>query len=185
MTSGNDNNSAAPFDLQILSQIAKMPGGESFLYNNLCGRVGIVLSKAHVWEGLKFSLLPASAGKTCLFTANLVSHTHGPSPWMPGEVNLFLDGKKLSISRKEIMLINPNKNLLNLSFVFTGIMPYERNFYKTVTVLKGGKYKNQMSKKVDFLVTNQPAATGKYSKALEYGVPIITESKFMALARKI
>jgi DNA ligase (NAD+) len=43
----------------------------------------------------------------------------------------------------------------------------------------GAKVANSVSKKTDYLVTNEASCSSKYKKAVELGIPIITEEEFL------
>lgn len=45
----------------------------------------------------------------------------------------------------------------------------------------GAKAVGSVSKKTDYLITNEPSVSSKYKKAVELGVPIITESEFLSM----
>jgi DNA ligase (NAD+) len=47
----------------------------------------------------------------------------------------------------------------------------------------GAKAAGSVSKKTDYLITNESSGSSKYKKAIELGVPIITEEEFISMAK--
>ena len=43
----------------------------------------------------------------------------------------------------------------------------------------GAKAASSVSKKTDYLITNEASGSSKYNKAIELGIPIITEEEFL------
>ena len=45
----------------------------------------------------------------------------------------------------------------------------------------GAKAASSVSKKTDYLITNEQSGSSKYKKAVELGIPIITEDEFLKM----
>ena len=66
------------------------------------------------------------------------------------------------------------------TFVVTGKFSKPRSFYEELITSKGGKLAGSVSKKTDFLLTNDgDSGSSKSIKAKELGIPIMSEEEFM------
>ena len=66
------------------------------------------------------------------------------------------------------------------TFVVTGKFSRPRSFYEELITSKGGKLAGSVSKKTDFLLTNDgDSGSSKSIKAKELGIPIMSEEEFM------
>jgi DNA ligase (NAD+) len=70
-------------------------------------------------------------------------------------------------------------------FCITGAL-YERtrNDYIHFIESNGGLYSSSVTNTTDYLVTNEDTMTTKRKKAIEKGIPIISEEKFLHLIKK-
>ena len=71
-----------------------------------------------------------------------------------------------------------NSLIKNKSFVFTGSLSKEREYYKSLIEQKGGIVRNSVSKKLDFLVVGENPGS-KLNKAEQFGVSIIGEKELL------
>jgi len=71
-----------------------------------------------------------------------------------------------------------NSLIKNKSFVFTGSLSREREYYKSLIEQKGGIVRNSVSKKLDFLVVGENPGS-KLSKAEQFGISIINEKELL------
>lgn len=77
---------------------------------------------------------------------------------------------------------NSSVNLNGKSFCITGSLTHYANRDTLVKAIEdnGGKYVSSVSKKTDYLINNDKASTsGKNKKAMDLGVPIISEQDFI------
>ncbi len=67
-------------------------------------------------------------------------------------------------------------------FTMTGKLPMKRDLIVRLIESKGGHWKNSVTKKTDFLITDNPQSTsGKAKKAHKYGTRIISYKEFMEM----
>ena len=67
------------------------------------------------------------------------------------------------------------------TFVVTGKFSKPRNYYEELITSKGGKLAGSVSKKTDYLLTNDAdSGSSKAVKAKSLGIPILSEEDFMA-----
>ena len=71
-----------------------------------------------------------------------------------------------------------NSLIKNKSFVFTGSLSKEREYYKSLIEQKGGIVRNSVSKKLDFLVAGENPGS-KLNKAEQLGIAVIDEKELI------
>lgn len=79
-----------------------------------------------------------------------------------------------------------NANLDGKSFCITGSLTHYANRDALVKAIEdnGGKYVSSVSKKTDYLINNDKTSTsGKNKKAIELGIPIISEEDYMEMVK--
>ena len=84
----------------------------------------------------------------------------------------------------ELNIVNEQKEIINSPFtgktvVVTGAL----NYYTRITIQEelerlGAKMGSSVSKKTDYLLTNEQSGSSKYKKAVELGIKIINEKEF-------
>ena len=68
------------------------------------------------------------------------------------------------------------------TFVFTGALSQPRSFYEDIVNNNGGKCSGSVSKKTNYLVTDNPnSGSSKAVKARELGIPVLSEDDFMKM----
>lgn len=80
--------------------------------------------------------------------------------------------------------VGSSSNLDGKSFCITGSLTHYQNRDALVKAIEdnGGKYVSGVSKKTDFLINNDTTSTsGKNKKAMELGIPIISEEDFLKM----
>lgn len=71
------------------------------------------------------------------------------------------------------------------TFVVTGKFSQPRSYYEELITSKGGKLAGSVSKKTDYLLTDNPdSGSSKANKAKELGIPILSEEEFMMEVNK-
>lgn len=104
--------------------------------------------------------------------------------WMEVQTLISL----LNFPKEEIKL-KADKEINNLfegkTFVVTGSVHIfkNRDEVKTKVEKLGGKVVGSVTKKTDYLICNEPSNSGKYKKATELGVPVITEEEFVIMTK--
>lgn len=71
--------------------------------------------------------------------------------------------------------------LAGKSFCFTGVLGIKRAEAEKMVVDAGGTAASSVSKTLSYLVTNETDPTGKYLKAQQLGIPIVSEDEFLAM----
>ena len=67
------------------------------------------------------------------------------------------------------------------TFVVTGKFSQPRSYYEELITNRGGKLAGSVSKKTDYLLTDDPnSGSSKAVKAWELGIPVLSEAEFMA-----
>lgn len=66
------------------------------------------------------------------------------------------------------------------TFVITGTLSQSRGYFEDIVTSHGGTLQSSVSKKTDFLLAGDKAGS-KMDKAQSLGVPVLTESQFMAM----
>lgn len=90
------------------------------------------------------------------------------------ELNFIVDEESQEI-------IQENDFINNKTFVITGKLSQSRSVYEDFIKTNGGKLAGSVSKKTDYLVTNEQSGSSKYNKAVELGIKIINEEEFKKL----
>ena len=91
-------------------------------------------------------------------------------PKLANELNFIIDIKK------EI----EDNFCLNKTFVVTGKFSKPRSYYEEFITNKGGKLSGSVSKKTDYLLTNDAeSGSSKAKKAKELNIPILSEEEFL------
>lgn len=66
------------------------------------------------------------------------------------------------------------------TFVFTGALSKPRSFYENIVETNGGKCSGSISRKTNWLVTDNPnSGSSKAKKAQELGIPVLSEQEFL------
>ena len=66
------------------------------------------------------------------------------------------------------------------TFVFTGALSKPRSFYENIVEINGGKCSGSVSKKTNWLITDDPnSGSSKAKKAKELGIPVLSEQEFL------
>ena len=82
------------------------------------------------------------------------------------------------IKREETTI---NEFIVNKTFVITGAFSKPRKEYEELIINAGGKLAGSVSKKTDYLLTNdKESGSSKNLKAKELGIPILSEEEFLA-----
>lgn len=89
----------------------------------------------------------------------------------------------------EMVFVVPNIEYKTTNSVFVGksicvtgkLNHFTRDSINEKIVSLGAKAASSVSKKVDYLITNESSGSSKYKKAVELGVPIITEEEFLKM----
>jgi DNA ligase (NAD+) len=91
---------------------------------------------------------------------------------LPIEVNFILPEKQ-----------NASDNIFNgKSICVTGKLNYfTRDSINEKIISLGAKAVGSVSKKTDYLITNESSGSSKYKKAIELNIPIITENEFLKM----
>ena len=78
-----------------------------------------------------------------------------------------------------------NINLSGLTFVITGSLNTFENRDEAKEKIEsfGGKVTGSVSKKTNYLVTNESSESSKYKKAIELGIPVITENELIDMMK--
>ncbi len=75
-------------------------------------------------------------------------------------------------------------NISGMLFSMTGKLPMKRDLLVKLIESKGGQWKNSVTKKTDFLITNNPNSTsGKMKKANKYGTRVISFDDLMRMIK--
>lgn len=88
----------------------------------------------------------------------------------------------------EINFVVPEKNktidnpFAGKTVVVTGkLNHFNRDSINEKIASLGAKTSGSVSKKTDYLITNEASGSSKYKKAVEFGVPVITEDEFLKM----
>lgn len=87
------------------------------------------------------------------------------------EINILKDIIKPTFKEEKI---EAHENFLGKSFVITGTLSKERDYFKKLIESKGGKISSSVSKKTDFVLVGSDAGS-KEDKAKELGITILSE----------
>jgi DNA ligase (NAD+) len=111
-------------------------------------------------------------------------------PTMAKNINEFFDNNFSSVFElaKEMNFIKPEQKSVTSnpfngkSLCVTGkLNRFTRDSINEQIVSLGAKAVGSVSKKCDYLITNEASGSSKYKKAVELGVPIITEEEFLKM----
>lgn len=81
---------------------------------------------------------------------------------------------------EENVEVDNNNFCFGKTFVVTGKFSKPRSYYEELITSKGGKLAGSVSKKTDYLLTDNPdSGSSKALKAKELGIPILSEEEFM------
>ena len=84
---------------------------------------------------------------------------------------------KFIIPKKTEAKENP---FMNKTLCVTGkLNHFTRDGINTKIAELGAKAAGSVSKKTDFLITNEQSGSSKYKKAIELNIPILTEQEFL------
>ena len=73
-----------------------------------------------------------------------------------------------------------NNTFTGKTIVVTGkLNHFTRDSINEKIAALGAKTAGSVSKKTDYLITNEASGSSKYKKAIELGVPVITEDEFL------
>ena len=109
---------------------------------------------------------------------------------MANSLNEYLNENYYSVLELsgEMRFIKPeNKEVIDNPFsgktlCVTGkLNHFNRDSINEKIVSLGAKAASSVSKKTDYLITNEQSGSSKYKKAVELGVPIITEDEFLKM----
>ena len=92
------------------------------------------------------------------------------------------------LSKEFLFRIEDNKNTrIDLSgkmFVITGSLKYYKNRDELISTIEslGGKVSGSVTKKTSYLINNNVTSqSGKNKKAIDLGIPIISENEFIKM----
>ena len=81
---------------------------------------------------------------------------------------------------KKVILVEGNKICTGTTAKSTGKLTYfTRDSINAKIAELGAKAASSVSKKTDYLITNEQSGSSKYKKAVELNIPIITEDEFL------
>lgn len=90
---------------------------------------------------------------------------------------------KLTKDFIEIEQVKTGGKLAGKSFCFTGALSIKRSEAEKMVADAGGTASGSVGKSLSYLVTNETDPTGKYLKAQQLGIPIITEDEFFDMLK--
>lgn len=110
---------------------------------------------------------------------------------MANNISKYLRENQLNILAlaAEMNFIVPEKNQAVANNPFTGktlvvtgkLNHFTRDSINEKIASLGAKTAGSVSKKTDWLITNEASGSSKYKKAMELGVPVITEDEFLRM----
>jgi DNA ligase (NAD+) len=81
-----------------------------------------------------------------------------------------------------VTAVNKDNPFSGKSLCVTGkLNHFTRDSINEKIALLGAKAASSVSKKTDYLITNEQSSSSKYKKAVALGVPIITEDEFLEM----
>lgn len=87
---------------------------------------------------------------------------------------------KLHFETESVVEVNEDNFCFGKTFVVTGKFNQPRSYYEELITSKGGKLAGSVSKKTDYLLTDNPdSGSSKAIKAKELGIPILSEEEFI------
>lgn len=114
-------------------------------------------------------------------------------PTMAKNINEFFDNNFADIFElaKEMNFVKPEQKIIgenpfnSKSLCVSGkLNHFTRDSINEKIVSLGAKAVGSVSKKCDYLITNEQSGSSKYKKAVELGVPIITEDEFLNMIKE-
>lgn len=82
---------------------------------------------------------------------------------------------------KEVRVFSSDNFCNGKTFVVTGkFVKYKRSELEQIITDRGGKLSGSVSKKTNYLLTNEASGSSKYNKAMELNIPIMTEDEFIS-----
>ena len=114
-------------------------------------------------------------------------------PAMAKNINEYFDNNFNSVFElaKEMNFIKPEQKIVinnpfnGKSLCVTGkLNHFTRDSINEKIVSLGAKAVGSVSKKTDYLITNESSGSSKYKKAVELEVPIITEDEFLNMVKE-
>lgn len=106
--------------------------------------------------------------------------------WWYEQRDLFFNLSKELTFKDGVVKVVESAGLAGKTLCFTGdtVIFKNRNEVKAFIESKGGKLTGSVSKKTDYLITNDTTSgSGKNVKAKELGIPVITEQQLVELGR--
>lgn len=101
------------------------------------------------------------------------------SEWQARCLVLYQSMMRVGLDLKERVTDSPISGKL---FSMTGKLPMKRDLLVRLIESKGGHWKNSVTKKTDFLITDNPNSTSTKAKnAYKYGVRIVSYKEFMEM----
>lgn len=109
---------------------------------------------------------------------------------MANSINTYLGSNYLNVIElsNELHFILPEKKVTHdnpfngKSLCVTGkLNRFTRDSINEKIISLGAKAVGSVSKKTDYLITNEQSGSSKYKKATELGIPIITEDEFLSM----
>lgn len=93
--------------------------------------------------------------------------------------NLFNQLNIIPMEENKVLSVDTDNFCNGKTFVVTGkFEKYKRSELEQVITDRGGKLSGSVSKKTDYLLTNEQSGSSKYKKAMELGIPTMTEEEF-------
>ena len=93
------------------------------------------------------------------------------------EINELADEMNFILPEKHSISENP---FSGKTICVTGkLNHFTRDSINEKIISLGAKTASSVSKKTDYLITNESSGSSKYKKAIELNIPIITEEKFL------
>ena len=93
--------------------------------------------------------------------------------------------KEIEIIPEETKKVNDNNFCFGKNFVVTGKFSSPRSYYEKIIIDNGGKLVGSVSKKTDYLLTDNPnSGSNKAQKAKELNIPILSEKEFLEKLNK-
>lgn len=126
-----------------------------------------------VYNGYDFSSLPDFGPVTA---ENLINY-------FKNDVDILLRPK---LAEEINFIIEDNKEIeenfcLGKTFVVTGKFSKPRSYYEEIIISHGGKLVGSVSKKTDYLLTNDENSNStKFKKAKELNIPVLSENDFIS-----
>ena len=125
----------------------------------------------------EFGELDIDMSDTSVFTPSVVAsfQTFGWKRENQMEISALIYELSIDNEQKEIV----NSPFAGKTIVVTGAL----NYYTRISIQEelerlGAKMGSSVSKKTDYLLTNEQSGSSKYKKATELGIPIISEEEF-------